>query len=62
MKAKHTIWWCEHCHASGELDLHGVDVYSAVYKLREAHEQHALTKLTFCEFGIGNVRVQEVER
>lgn len=54
-----TIWWCEHCHASGFNNLAEFDVYSAVAQLEAGHDGHPLARLQSCRFALGRVRVTE---
>ncbi len=56
-----TIWWCERCHASGFVDLTGMDVYSGVYQLEAVHDAHTLALLLDCRFSTANVRVEEFQ-
>lgn len=56
-----TIWWCERCHASGCEDFAGVDVHTAVHRLDEAHQGHALAKIQHCDASVRLLRVQEQE-
>ncbi len=58
--ASRTLWWCEACHASGLMPLAGLDVYSAVQRLSEAHDQHDIAQWLKCSFSTTQVRVQEL--
>jgi hypothetical protein len=54
-----TIWWCEHCHASGLLRVgEREDVYTVVHLLEQAHDNHELAKHKACLFRTGRVRVE----
>jgi hypothetical protein len=52
-----TIWYCEHCHASGADPSDG-SVQDVVARLEQAHDRHELAMETNCIFSTTKIRVQ----